>query len=166
MCSCLQGALGVDRLETKSGAMRLPCGEEQRALQEQEHTAEAHCRCVLKGSWVCGSFFGYGCHLLLFLVMTYVTVAYSMFGHETITLLELLYPLPLDVHPSTPRRHSMLDPSTSDGLTPRPLDVQCSTPRPSTSHGCPVCTAMNLDKSFCMYHCMLITILLSSCSVQ
>ena len=78
-----------------------------------EHTAEAHCRCVLKGSWVCGSFFGYGCHLLLFLVMTYVTVAYSMFGYETITLLELLYPLPLDVHPSTPRRSSMLDPSTS-----------------------------------------------------
>ena len=27
--------------------------------------SRSHCRCVLKGSWVYGSFFGYGCHQLL-----------------------------------------------------------------------------------------------------
>ena len=74
--------------------MRLPCGEEQRDLQEQEHTAEAHCRCVLKGSWVCGSFFGYGCHLLLFLHFGYVTATYSIFGYETVPVMDscTLYP--------------------------------------------------------------------------
>ncbi len=56
------GALGVGRL-VPSLVQRGCHGEEQseQELQEQEHTAHTtqqkhHCRCVLKGSWVCGSF--------------------------------------------------------------------------------------------------------------
>ena len=75
----------------------------------------------------------YGCGLTP--VFSYVTVAYSIFGYETVSVLYscTLYPRhhPLDpsmlVNPVTPRRPTLdvpLDPST-----PRPLDVPLDTPR-------------------------------------